>query len=121
MDYNAGSIIDAIKKNNLQKAFFHSDDRGYMYEIIAESVDQLQDTEGEEPIIDYLGSLGLKNFKNIEVVSNTDDFYSIVYFEDENVYLRFSGTYDSYGQYEHYYNNEVKQVFPKQVTITKFE
>lgn len=70
---------------------------------------------------EYIESLNLRNFEFVDGVCNSDELYQIVYFKDQNVYIKITGTYDSYGEYDHEYDDEVIEVFPKQKTITYYE
>lgn len=105
----AEEIIKIIKDNNLQKLFWPS------YTEI-----EIDDLPEDQDIEDYVANLGIKNFDILEKVCNSDEMYTIVHFKDEDIYLKFTGEYDSYGGGDHYYNDEIKQVFPKQVTITQY-
>ena len=108
MDSKVQSIIKIIQDNKLQKPLFNGDYEEEQFEEI-------------DDIDKYLNDLGLKNFENIDHVCNSDELYLIIHFKDDDIYLKISGEYDSYGNGDHYFNDSVKQVFPKQVTITKYE
>lgn len=51
-----------------------------------------------------------------------DTWYSIKYFKDHNVYLKVSGWYTSYyGTHFDGWDNAVREVVPKEKTITVYE
>mgnify|MGYP003404087434 FL=1 len=112
----AEEIIKIIQDKGLQKALFDCfDDEEYLLEEL--------DEEGEFETADaYLESVGLpKEYKKVAGRTDTSEFWSVIHFPVEDVYVKITGTYDSYGQYEHYYNSKVTQVFPKQVTTTVYD
>ena len=50
--------------------------------------------------------------------------YCIVHFKDDNIYVKLKGEYDSYGNYNHdYYNdiNYITEVKPKKVEVVIYE
>ena len=104
-------IIKIIKDKNLEYAFFHQD-----FDDLDIEWDQFGDNH-----IEYLKSLGLPTkYEEVDGRYDTAEFWSVIHFPEEGIYIKISGEYDSYGQYEHEYN-EVTQVFPKQVTQTIYE
>ena len=114
---SAEELIKIIKENIFQKGLFNLDDIGeYLYN--EETDDEGFDTN--ELALEYLAKFGLANLKSMEYVSNTDEMYCVIHFTDDNVYLKLTGEYDSYGQYEHDYNGEIYQVFPKEVFVTQY-
>ena len=40
--------------------------------------------------------------------------YTIIHFIEDDIYVKLIGTYDSYGNGEHYYHDDIKQVYPKE-------
>lgn len=64
---------------------------------------------------------GFKNYETVQYVCNSDEMYLTLHFKDVDIYVQLYGTYDSYGEYNHDYSSEIKQVFPKQKTITVYE
>lgn len=115
----AEKIIDVINVNRLHKTFFHIDDD--FSECMVEVFPEMEEFTESGIFTKRLNKLGLRNFSLIDQASNTDELYSVIYFKDEDVYIRIDGVYDSYGQYEHDYYTSIKQVFPKKVEITKYE
>lgn len=122
----AKEIIKIIRDNNLQKLLCNIDDPYYCIDILEEN--DLIDEETYEKIENYeeylnkfLSNLKLTNFEDVESVCNSDDLYTIIHFKNDDIYIKITGTYDSYGNGEHDYDDSVTQVFPKQVTITKYE
>lgn len=108
----AQELIDIIKENDLLEYVFHGLDEGW--------VELEYDYEEFENDEEYLKSLGLENFEPIESREDTAEFWSVIHFKNEDIYLRIDGEYDSYGQGDHEYDS-IKQVFPKQVTQTIYE
>jgi hypothetical protein len=110
----AEQIIKIIQEHNLQSCLFDGDDN---YQLKAEAEDNGfgKDTAG------FLQALGLPYFQLIDFRCDTAEMWSVLHFPVEDVYLKITGTYDSYGQYEHDYDEQVTQVFPKQVTVTLYE
>jgi hypothetical protein len=108
----AEEIIKIIQDKGLQRQFFELDYfSDYLYDL-SEDDETTFDTVEE-----YLESVGLPTeFKKVDGRSDTSEFWSVIRFPVEDVYIKITGVYDSYGQREHYYNSKVTQVFPKQVT-----
>lgn len=108
-------IIKTIKEEDLL-AFFFELESGYLvdYEHYT-SEDEMIETQEQEDA--YLKKLGLSNFENKGGRADTSEFWNVVYFPDYDVYLKISGWYDSYGGYEHSYD-EIEAVTPKTVTKT---
>ena len=95
----AAELIKYIIKNDLQSFLF-------------EEISNTDDADVNE----FLGKMEQKDY-----VVNSDEMYCVVYFIDHDIYLRLSGEFDSYGGGEHGYNGEIKEVNPKQKTITVYE
>jgi len=113
-------LIEIIEENYLLEFFFECE-RGLLWEKEDEYDDE--DKRGINSLEDevkWLTNLGLNNFEDKGGRADTSQFWSIVYFKDYDVYLKISGTYDSYGEYEHEYDT-IKEVKPKQVTETIYE
>lgn len=110
----AEEIIKIIQDKCLQQPFFNSDDFDYHLENLDEE-EEFETTEA------YLESVGLPtDYKKVDGRSDTSQFWSVIHFPVQDVYIKITGTYDSYGQYEHDYDSKVTQVFPKQVTQTVY-
>ena len=108
----AEEIIKAIKDNNLEKGFFHGEE----FEAYDESYSDDFDTLNE-----FLESLNIPTeFTKVDSREDTSEFWSIIHFTVEDIYIKISGRFDSYMDYNHYYN-KVTQVFPKQITKTIYE
>ncbi len=108
----AEHIIKTIQDNDLQKPFFCAD-HWEEYE------DRLEDFNDDEKL--YLESLGMPTeYKEVDGRCDTSEFWTVVHFPVEDIYIKITGEYDSYGQYDHYYNEKVTQVFPKKVTTTVY-
>ena len=112
----AEEIIKIIQDKGLQQAFFEP-------EYFDDQLEYLLDEEEEfETVEAYLESVGLPTeFKKVDGRFDTSEFWSVIHFPVEDVYVKITGTYDSYGNYEHYYDSKVTQVFPKQVTQTVYD
>ena len=102
----AQELIKVIKDNNLQRVLFDADE-------YFEDYSELTKEEATE--------LGIKNYEVVDNRCDTSEFWSILHFKDYNVFIKLTGEYDSYGQYEHEYDDEVHEVFPKQITKTVYE
>lgn len=108
-------IIKTIKEEDLL-AYFFEQDSGYLvdYEHYTSDDVLIENLEQEK---EYLKKLGLSNFEDKGGRADTSEFWNVVYFPDHNAYLKISGWYDSYGGYEHSYD-EIKEVKPQTVTKT---
>jgi hypothetical protein len=111
----AEEIIKIIEDKGLQKAFFEP-------EYFDDELENLDEEVEFETVEEYLTSVGLPTeFKQVAGRSDTSEFWSVIYFPVADAYIKITGTYDSYGQYEHDYHEKVTQVFPKQVTQTVYD
>lgn len=115
MDYK--KIKSIITDNNLQKMLFNLDN----LEDCRKLDDDSDWYESADQALEDLAKLGLKNMELVDNRTNNEEFYSIIHFKDEDIYIEISGEYDSYGIGNHYYNDEIRQVFPKQITTTIYE
>jgi hypothetical protein len=105
----AEEIIKIIQDKGLQKAFFEP-------EYFDDKLEYLDEEEEFETVEEYLTSVGLPTeFKQVDGRCDTSEFWSVIHFPVEDVYIKITGTYDSYGQYEHDYNQKVTQVFPRTI------
>lgn len=107
-------LIKIINDNNLQRPLFNLE---YISESFEDN-DELCHLDTNEKCFEHLKELGLDNMKEIDGVCNSDEMYVIIHFQNENIYLKLSGEYDSYGGGEHWYEGAIKEVFPKEVTQT---
>lgn len=62
-----------------------------------------------------------KDYEQVDYVCNSDEMYCVIHFTEEDIYLKLTGEYDSYGQCDHDYDNGIKEVKPKQQLITVYE
>lgn len=108
----AQELIEIIVQNDLMKPLFGDDFDDF----------DIEDEEGEyiDDPREYVKNLGLGEIEYKDSREDTSEFWTVIYLKDHDIYLRIDGVYDSYGQYEHEYNN-VTQVFPKEVTQTIYE
>ena len=117
-------IEKIIKDNKLQKAFFYSQDidpdHGQFYETCTE-MELFQSHDSVIGINSKLDDLKLKNFENVSHVCNSDNVQSVVHFKDEDIYIEFTGWYDSYEGYDHDIYDDIKQVFPKPIEKVIYE
>ncbi len=97
-----------IKSHYLQKVFF---DDYFDYEDYLDLNDELTEQEFED---------FKKDFEMVESVCNSDELYSVAYFKDLNVYICLTGTYDSYGAGDHEYDEDITQVYPKEVSVITY-
>ena len=105
----AEEIIKIIQDKGLQQAFFEP-------EYFDDQLEYLDEEEEFETVEEYLTSVGLPTeFKQVDGRCDTSEFWSVIHFPVEDVYIKITGRYDSYGQYEHDYNQKVTQVFPRTI------
>jgi hypothetical protein len=109
-------ISEIIKKYDLFQYLFNQDEDEYLLEDKFEE-NELNGLTGKE----FLKSLNFDNYEQVDYVCNTDEMFTIIYFKDSDIYIKLTGEYDSYGQYNHEYDDEIEQVFPKQITKTIYE
>jgi hypothetical protein len=76
--------------------------------------------DDNEELYNKYNELALK-YDVIDYTCNSDELYMILYFKEIDIYLKLTGEYDSYGEGQHYYNDEVKQVYPEQKTIIVYK
>lgn len=110
-------IIEIIKREDLLRFFFDCDSDGLVDYEHYTSEDVLIETE--EDSVKYLTELGLQNYESKASREDTSEFWNVTYFPDHDVHVKISGWYDSYGGYEHSYD-EIKEVNPTQVTKTVY-
>lgn len=109
---NSTELIKKIKDNDLQKLLFHLDCAD----------DYLEDTEfeSEDELYKKFEELELGEMEEMESVCNSDEMYCVINFKDHGIYLKLSGEYDSYGQYEHDYDCGIVEVKPETKTVTVY-
>ena len=105
-------LIKLITDNNLQEIFCEFGMNYYTFIHFFE-YERKVDFETFE-------RLKLDNVESVDSCCNSDELYTVVYFKDYNIYLKFTGEYDSYGSGEHNYNGEIREVFPKEVTVIQY-
>lgn len=109
----AKEIIEIIEKNDLQKPLMEFDGSSSNFIEYFEDEDEF---ETREDALEYLKSLGLETIEFKASVCNSDEMYTIL--QINGLFIKMDGVYDSYGQYEHDYDNGIVEVFPKEVTQT---
>lgn len=110
-------IIKIIKEEDLLELFFEQDGDFFQKRDRFLDEDEENQIDTEEKEVEYLTKLGLQNYEDKGGRADTSEFWNVVYFPDYDVYLKISGWYDSYGQYEHSYD-KIEAVTPKTVTKT---
>lgn len=104
---SAEHIIKTIEDKGLQQQFFCGD----YWENLEEELDEFDGDEKK-----YLESIGLPTeYEEVDGRCDTSEFWKVLHFKEEDIYIKITGEYDSYGQYDHYYDKKVKQVFPRTV------
>lgn len=106
-------IREIIKEYDLYKYLFEEDDY-YLEDLI------IKGKEDEENVKKALKEIGF-DYRQVDYVCNTDEMFVVLYFENSNIYVRLTGEYDSYGQYDHEYHRKITQVFPKEIKKTIYE
>lgn len=117
----AEEIIKIIEEKGLQKEIFQLEED---YHIIDKAIDVSEDNEEEiefEDTKSALEYLGLEDAVIVDSREDTSEFWAIAHFIESDVYIRITGEYDSYGQYEHHYNSKVREVRPKTVSTVIYE
>lgn len=105
-------ICQIIKDRNLYKYLFHEDD---CYLTDENGNDDLDKNEIEK-VEQELATSNFTNYEQVDYVCNSDDMYCVIHFKTPDIYVKLTGEYDSYGGYDHEYNHEITQVFPKEIT-----
>ena len=120
----AQEIIKIIKDNDLLQQFFNSDYWEYKDGDLEDFYPEGSDRgwkDLDKAVENYLESLGLPTeYSEVDGRCDTSEFWSVVHFPTEDIYLKIEGEYDSYGQGEHEYDS-ITQVFPKEVTTIIYE
>lgn len=116
MTYN--EIKKLITDNDLVKFLFTEDFHDLADE---QKLKYFEDLTYQENIQEYLNTIGFPKYKQISYVCNSDEMYTIIHFIEDDIYVKLIGTYDSYGNGEHYYHDGMKQVYPKEKMVTIYE
>lgn len=106
-------ISEIIREYDLYKYLFEGDDY-YLEDLI------IKGKEDEENVEKALKEIGF-DYIQVDYVCNTDEMFVVLYFENSDIYVRLTGEYDSYGQYDHEYHRKITQVFPKEIKKTIYE
>ena len=109
-------IIKLIEKHDLTRFFFELETE-YLTPDWSYETNEGDELETDEDVVNFLTVLGLNKYENKGGRYDTSEFWNVVYFPDHDVYLKIIGEFDSYGQYEHSYD-DIVEVKPKQVTQT---
>lgn len=99
-------LIKVIIDNNLVRGFFERD------------FDYIDASQG---MYEFLATLGIKNFEIVDERIDSSEFWAIIYFKDEDIYLKITGEYDSYGNGYHQYYSYITEVRPKVVEKIIYE
>ncbi len=97
------------------------------YKTINKALNEISTTYGDKNL--KLSTFIEKINDHIGIREDDDDgrsgeynsYFKIYKINGLEVYIRLEYRTDSYGSGEHYYEGSIKQVFPKQVTTTKYE
>lgn len=108
---------------------FENDLSDLEYLIVEEDSDEDVEIEVTDTIFlieNYRTSLDTFPFRldNVEYKdsqTNSDEFWLVLYFKEEDIYIKFYGSYDSYGNSNHSYYTSTSIVTPKEVTMTIYE
>lgn len=106
-------ISEIIKEYDLYKYLFAEDDY-YLEDLI------IKGKEDEENVEKALKEIGF-DYIQVDYVCNTDEMFCVIYFKDSDIYIKLTGEYDSYGQYDHEYHRKITQVFPKEIKKIIYE
>lgn len=109
---SSNELIKLITDNNLQEIFCEFGMNYYTFIHFFE-YERKVDFETFE-------RLKLHRAESVDSAYNSDELYNVVYFKDYNIYLKFTGEYDSYGSGNHNYNGSIREVFPKEVTVIQY-
>lgn len=90
------------------------------YNILSEFFENERYEEEDKEDLETCKKLRIDNAESVDSAYNSDELYNVVHFKDYNIYLKFTGEYDSYGSGEHNYNGEIREVFPKEVTVIQY-
>ena len=116
-------LIKIIEENDLQE-FLFTEEIDDVYEQFLEIAEMEEDgsIDGELLVETVLDKIGFpKKYSQVDYVCNSDEMYCVIHFTEEDIYLKLTGEYDSYGQCEHDYDCGIKEVKPKQKLITVYE
>lgn len=118
-------IRDIIVENELVQFFFeYYEDESEAYFHVENKKESFEFENIDQTLIYLDKFLNLSNFEVVEATCNSDTMYCIVHFKDDNIYVKLKGEYDSYGNYNHdYYNdiNYITEVKPKKVEVVIYE
>lgn len=109
---SSNELIKLITDNNLQEIFCEFG-MNYYTLIYFFEYERKVDFETFE-------RLKLHRAESVDSAYNSDELYNVVYFKDYNIYLKFTGKYDSYGSGNHNYDGSIREVFPKEVTVIQY-
>ena len=114
---SSNELIKLIVDNNLQGIYCEF---GMGYNILSEFFENERYEEEDKEVYENIENLKLDNVESVDSAYNSDELYNVVYFKDYNIYLKFTGEYDSYGSGEHNYDRAIREVFPKEVTVIQY-
>ena len=114
---SSNELIKLITDNNLQEIFCEF---GTGYNTLSEFFENKRYGEEDKEVYENIENLKLDNVESVDSCCNSDELYNVVYFKDYNIYLEFTGEYDSYGSGDHNYDGSIREVFPKEVTVIQY-
>ena len=109
---NSNELIKLITDNNLQEVFCEF---GMGYNTLSEFFENERYEEEDKEIYENIENLKLDNVESVDSCCNSDELYNVVYFKDYNIYLKFTGEYDSYGSGDHNYDGAINTTKTKKM------
>ena len=109
---SSNELIKLITDNNLQEIFCEF---GINYNSFVHFFEYMNKED-----LETCKKLRIDNAESVDSRCNSDELYNVVHFKDYNIYLKFTGEYDSYGSGEHNYDGAIHEVFPKEVTVIQY-
>lgn len=101
--------------------YYNEENESYNY-FYPNNIDSVNSTED---VLFYLKKwYDIEDFEVISYQCNSDEMYCIVYFKNEDIYIKLEGEYDSYGGNDHSYfygEKRITQVFPKKIEVIIYE
>ena len=112
-------IEDFIQTSGCQGRLFSWDNYDLKLAIKNYFLEEGEDAEFTDGQIELV--FNTDNNIEVDCKQNTDEFWVVRYFKDQDIYIQLTGEYDSYGEGEHEYHREVKRVYPVEKIVTVYE
>lgn len=119
----APQLIELIEKENL-KPFFHDLEWEYLTEEYSDdygSHRQEEDLFGSLREAEQFIKSTFGEFEQVAYRCDSSEMYSVIHFKDHDVYLRFTGYFNSYDMCSHSYESPITQVIPREVVAYEFD